>query len=54
VTEKLAVILGELAELERKIRELRGARASLTHDLEWALQEQDRLRRVVEGEGGRK
>ena len=45
VTDKLAVILGELAELERKIRELRGARASLTHDLEWALKEQDRLRR---------
>ena len=36
---------GELAEMDRRIRELRGARHAITRDLEWALKEQDRLRR---------
>ena len=43
--DSLAVILGELTELERKIRELRGARHAITVDLQWAEKEADRLRR---------
>ena len=36
---------GELAEMDRRIRELKGARHAITRDLEWALKEQDRLKR---------
>ncbi len=35
----------ELEEAERRIRELRGACASLTYDLEQSLKERDRLKR---------
>lgn len=35
----------ELDEVERRVKELRGARHSITVDLEWAEQEADRLRR---------
>ncbi len=38
----------ELAELDRRIKELRGARHALTYDLEQLLKEQDRLRRHLD------
>ena len=35
----------KLAEIERLVRELRGARHAITDDLQWAEKEADRLRR---------
>ncbi len=43
--EEDQTVIGKLAEVERLIRELRGARHSITVDLEWAEREADRLRR---------
>ncbi len=37
-------LLAELDQLDRRIDELRGARALLVYDLEWAIKERDRLR----------
>jgi hypothetical protein len=39
-----AKLLTELDQLDRRIDELRGARALLVYDLEWAIKERDRLR----------
>ncbi len=35
----------ELDQLDARIGQLRGARSLITHDLEWAIKERDRLRR---------
>ncbi len=37
-------LLGQLSRLDARIDELRGARALLVYDLEWAIKERDRLR----------
>lgn len=41
-------LLAELDQLDAHINELRGARAHVTYDLEWALKERDRLRRHLD------
>ncbi len=38
-------LLAELDQLDARIQELRGARAHIVYDLEWAVKERDRLRR---------
>jgi hypothetical protein len=38
-------LLAQLDRLDARIDELRGARALLVYDLEWAVKERDRLRR---------
>jgi predicted nucleic acid-binding Zn-ribbon protein len=40
-----AELLDELGQLDRRIDELRGARAQITYDLEHAVKERERLRR---------
>ena len=42
--ETEAELLGQLSRLDARIGELRGARALLVYDLEWAIKERDRLR----------
>jgi predicted nucleic acid-binding Zn-ribbon protein len=40
-----AELLDELGQLDRRIDELRGARAQITYDLEHAVKARERLRR---------
>ena len=43
----------ELDEVERRVKELRGARHAITYDLEQSLKERDRLQRHLNPEDER-
>ena len=38
-------LVEELVDLDKKIKQLRKARASLSYDLEWFVKERDRIQR---------
>lgn len=53
IDEKRDELATELADLDKKIKQLRKVRAAATYDLEWFVKERDRVKRHLAQRGER-